>query len=383
MSRKTDLLAVMSAVRPEQLDPPDDPGRLERFRAAALSGTESPPPGRRRRLGVRHGVRHGGGRRRGVRYAVAGAMAGVLVISLIIVTRPGDRQPSARQTLLAAATTLGRGVSATGRYWTADLSSYITVAYVGDTPTGPPPPTAKPLYRYSSTCDARLWAASSSRDGSWLVIDSVTDRRLSRADERAWREDGSPGPRGCQIHNTSIGLRSAPPAALRLVRTGHANSPDEPTYPNIAGIPVTLDQIAALPTHPAALKAALDDLWLDFTAPRGGGARRDVPPDVTVREIADLLVSVPTPPASQAALYRVLADLPIKRSRGTVTDRLGRRGVAFWSGVGAMADKLIVDPRTGHPLALERYVAGELDAYTLVRRQGGTDVPPVLPAKRL
>ncbi|WP_222869214.1 hypothetical protein, partial [Actinomadura chibensis] len=63
----------------------------------------------------------------------------------------------------------------------------------------------------------------------------------------------------------------------------------------------------------------------------------------------------------------------------TVTDRLGRRGVAFWTATGAMDTRLIIDPRTGHPLAVESRLAGKLDGYTLVRRQGWTDTAPTLP----
>ncbi|QXJ23802.1 CU044_5270 family protein [Actinomadura graeca] len=367
MSRKTDLLTAMSGVRPDELDPPADPGRLERFRAvAAASEARADRPTQKPRPGVRFP--------RPARYSVAAATA-ALVAGLVAVTHPADHEPappSARRTLLAAATAL-ETAGGTGRYWTADLSTRTIVGHVGD------PPAANPLYRYTSTCDARLWASKSSRDASWLVIDSVTDRRLSGADERAWRRSGAPGARGCQIYHTSIGMRSAPPAALGLERSVPAGSREAPTYPSIAGVPVTLDQIAGLPTDPAALKAALDKVWTQA----GGRADQGVPTAVTVQEIADLLVSAPVPPAMQAALYRVLADLPISRSRGTVTDRLGRRGVAFWADTGALDEKLIVDPRTGHPLAVEGYLHGHLDSYTLVRRQGWTDTLPDLPTRRL
>ncbi|TYB49809.1 hypothetical protein, partial [Actinomadura chibensis] len=142
MSRKTDLLAMMSAVRPDWLEPPADPGRLERLRARAMSEPRpvlapTRAPGRR------------------LRYGGAIVAAAALVAGLMVVTHPTDQDtapPSARRTLLAAATTLQESGTATGRYWTADLSTYTTVDYLGDTGAEPPPPTAKPLYRYSSTC---------------------------------------------------------------------------------------------------------------------------------------------------------------------------------------------------------------------------------------
>ncbi|WP_207400478.1 hypothetical protein [Actinomadura roseirufa] len=376
MSRKTDLLAAMAAVRPDRLEPPDDPGRLARFRAIAASG-ESP---RRRARTLRPGV----GFLRPNRYTVVVTGAAALVAGALVVARPTDHEPeppSARRTLLAAATALRDGSTRTGRYWTADLSTSTTVDYVGETANGLPGTT--PLYRYSSTCDARLWAARSGRDASWLIIDSVTDRRLSSADERAWKRAGAPGISGCQIYDTSIGLHAAPPAAFGLRRTVRAGKRDAPTYPNIGGTPLTLDQIAALPADPTALKAALDKLWVRLTTSTGSRPGQKAPTYATVRQVADLLVSAPTPPAMQAALYRVLADLPIHRSRGTVTDRLGRRGVAFWSDNGAVDQKLIVDPRTGHPLATESYLAGRLDTFTVVRRQGWTNALPVLPTHRL
>jgi hypothetical protein len=386
MSRKTDLLAVMSAARPEQLEPPADPRRLERFRTAAVSGAAP----RRQPRGNRTGGRFG----RPAGYGPAIAVAAALLAGLVIVTSPADPKPtqlSAQQTLLAAATALGADSTATGRYWTADLSTHTTVSYAGDTAAGPPPPTAAPLYRYSSTCDARLWGARSSRDTSWLIIGSVTNRRLTNADEQAWRRAGSPGNTGCQLYQTSIGMRSSPPAALRLPRSVPTDAPEGPSYPTIAGLPVSLDQITALPTDPTALKATLDDLWATSIksmqstpgAPGSPTPGQTVPTSITVQVIADLLITAPTPPATQAALYRVLAGLPINRSRGTVTDQLGRHGVAFWAPVGATDQKLIIDPQTGHPLAVENYTAGELDTYTLVRHQGWTDTLPDLPANRL
>ncbi|MBO2462654.1 hypothetical protein [Actinomadura violacea] len=376
MSRKTDLLATMAAVRPDRLDPPADPGRLERIRALAMSKPE-PEPGRVPARAPRRRIRYGG----------TTVAAAALVAGLIVVARPTGQDtdpPSARRTLLAAATTLQEGDTAAGRYWTADLSTYTTASYLGDTAAKPPPPTAKPLYRFSSTCRARLWAARSGRDTSWLVVDAVTDRRLSGADERAWLRAGAPRPRTCEIHGMSVGLRAAPPAALALQRTMRTTRREEPTYPSAAGVPITLDQIAALPPDPTALKTALDELWLGSTAsatePKAG---RTPPPDVTFQQITDLLVGAPAPPAVQAALYRVLAGLPIDRSHGIVTDRLGRHGVAFWTATGAMNIRLIIDPRTGRPLAVESRLAGELDGYTLVLRQGWTDTVPTLPAHRL
>lgn len=374
MSRTTDLLATMAAVRPDRLDPPTDPGRLERVRARAMSEPE-PARAPARVLGRR------------VRYGGAIVAAAALVAGLIVMARPSGPDtgpPSARRALLVAATTLQEADTATGRYWTADLSSVTTATYLGGTAAGPPPGTAKPLYRYTSTCDARLWAARSGRDPSWLVVDAVTDRRLSGADERAWRRAGAPRPDSCEIHGMSVGLRSAPPAALALRRSMRTTSQDEPTYPTAASVPITPDQIAALPTDPTALKATLDGFWLNATTrsakPKAGST---VPLDVTFQQITDLLVGAPAPPAVQAALYRVLARLPIDRSRGTVTDRLGRHGVAFWTATGAMETRLIIDLRTGHPLAVESRLAGELDGYTLIRRQGWTDTGPTLPAHRL
>jgi hypothetical protein len=378
MSRTTDLLATMAAVRPDRLDPPADPGRLERVRARAMSEPGPGPTPTRvpaRALGRR------------VRYGGAIVAAAALVAGLIVVARPGgqDTGPSsARRTLLVAAATLQETGRATGRYWTADLSSVTTAARLADTAAGPPPPTAKPLYRYTTTCHARLWAARSGRDPSWLVVDAVTDRRLSGADERAWRRAGAPRPSACEIHGMSVGLRSAPPAALALRRSTPTSPQGEPTYPSAAGVPVTADQIAALPTDPTALKTALDGFWLDATTPsakpEAGGT---VPAGVTFQQITDLLVGAPAPPAVQAALYRVLAGLPIDRSRGTVTDRLGRSGVAFWAATGAMDTRLIIDVRTGRPLAVENRLAGRLDGYTLIRRQGWTDTVPTLPSHRL
>lgn len=52
-------------------------------------------------------------------------------------------------------------------------------------------------------------------------------------------------------------------------------------------------------------------------------------------------------PAPGECADRGSTGLPIDRSDGTATDRLGCHGVAFWTATRAMAVRLITDPRTG------------------------------------
>ncbi|WP_141578911.1 hypothetical protein [Actinomadura sp. WMMA1423] len=380
MTRKTDLLEAMAAARPDRLDPPADPGRLERLRAVATA--EAEPSGQAPRGAPRH--RPGFGLGRPGRFAAAACAAVSLAAGLFVLTRQSGGEPApspARSTLLAAASTLEAGSPAPGRYWTAEFSGYSLAGFMPGPEAGPPPPTAQILYRFSSTCEARVWAARQARDPSWVIIDSVTDRRLSRADERAWRRAGARPPGSCDIFRLGIGLSSPPPVALALERSTGRSAEEGGIYPAVGGAPITLDQIAALPTEPKALRAALDRLIL--VPPGEDRARWKPGPSDTADAIAELLVSAPTPPALQAALYRVLAELPIDRGPGTVTDRLGRSGVAFWIRQGPWRMSLIIDPRTGRPLGVEEYLDGRLESYTIVRRQGWTDARPVLPARRM
>ena len=86
--------------------------------------------------------------------------------------------------------------------------------------------------------------------------------------------------------------------------------------------------------------------------------------------IKDTYGQVPVPPVVRAALLRYLAATPTLTATGTVTDRAGRKGVAFsldsdYSGLPTRYT-LIIDPDTGKLLASED---------TLTTRAGALNVP--------
>ncbi len=113
--------------------------------------------------------------------------------------------------------------------------------------------------------------------------------------------------------------------------------------------PITTAALEALPTDPDALRAQLGAL----IARALGQARR--PAGEAERELRGAVIGLleqtaaPTPPALQAALLRLLGQLPGVEARGTTTDSLGRRGVVVATTHIDLGQRheLVFDPTTG------------------------------------
>jgi len=126
---------------------------------------------------------------------------------------------------------------------------------------------------------------------------------------------------------------------------------------------LTWDQLYALPTDPARLRA---ELAADL---HGAG------PDPTTElfvAVGDLLRESPAAPALRRALYDVAAGIPGVRVTGTVTDAARRTG----TGVTYGGETYVIDPGTGRLLAEVEpgWRATYLD-------QGPAAAAPALPAK--
>lgn len=350
MSRRRDVLQVLSESRPARLDPGD-----ARFDPAAVTAYPRPEPDRRAIRPV--------ARRRLVLAAAlvpalaAGALAVVVTVHPGTTPTPRPRAAApvpapatARQLLLAAAETVGGTEAGTGRYWK-------TVVDHGDVrQVGPP------AGRYDIVRRMRVetWSATDPADRTWVFAQSLGARPVDAADEAAWRRAGSP---------TRWGEVSAA-AQERTLRTPEGLDPARNYL--LGGRPVTLAELAALPTDPAALRAAL--------LKRQAGAESDT--WALFWSATQLVLDLPAAPQVRAAAYRMLSGLDEVTELGPVTDPYGHAGMALGytrRGDGGRAQlRLVVDPRTGLALAQESWDAdtGRLLSYQAVVDASWTDAEP-------
>ena len=105
-----------------------------------------------------------------------------------------------------------------------------------------------------------------------------------------------------------------------------------------------------LPTTPGDLR--------DTLAPQGTGMVTMAGKASVLGGLTNPLLQRVLPPATRAALCEAMAALPGVRYAGTVTDRAGRRGEAFFmtadGGFGPVRETVIIDPVTGAILGFER-----------------------------
>ncbi|MGN9907467.1 CU044_5270 family protein [Phytohabitans sp. LJ34] len=236
---------------------------------------------------------------------------------------------SARELLLTAAEqTLNEPDPGSGKFWTSTIE-HGSLIRVG-----------RPGNRYAIMgAYTETW---------WIpVVDPyrVLDRRwaggepASDADKAAWKKAGSPSswpkePRaGCPVDPKNA--YTAAPATASTVTKDTGKGPQiQYRYPStrpyvpkfwVLGEDLTVDQVRALPSDPAALKA-----WLI-----GVIKKQDLPhrTDVELGEaifngVMNLLFQNPITPQVRSAAYQVLAGLAGVTSLGAVKDAKGRDGVA-------------------------------------------------------
>ncbi|WP_329519127.1 hypothetical protein [Spirillospora sp. NBC_01491] len=142
---------------------------------------------------------------------------------------------------------------------------------------------------------------------------------------------------------------------------------------------MSLKQVQALPTDPAALKNTLSRM-LPPEKPVPGSLSRD---QLVQGCLTDLLSHLPAQPKVRAAAYRVLAAMPRVTVGGKVTDERGRKGVEVRTkGRGGTADKMIIDTRSSLVLVTSRTVPGipGVPAGQVYLQVGWTDAGPKVPA---
>jgi hypothetical protein len=348
------------------------------------------------------------GRRRSRRVWTAGlaatAVAATTLVAVIGVGGPADRsskdQPmSARQILLAAATTSEGRPSTTGRYWHAEIRNVpepVTVQH------------GRIRYRLDMTVDQKnVWIARSPGDLSWYLQDgNPTFTAPTPADAAAWRHDGSPTAFiKAKPRPECCGPMSEGPDDSELLRPWPAGKAaphgwrlaGESTLPGIyvkgprsiflgeSHHKVSVKEITNLPTEPTQLKTRLQAL-VDPAALKSFGR---TPTEGMYDAVRDLLILAPAPPKVRAAAFRLLATFPGIKTLGKVRDPLGREGIglivtdpSFRPG-GSYQDRFIIDPATSNILAVGNQSApGNHNTYTAVST-GWTNTAPTLPAQRV
>lgn len=115
---------------------------------------------------------------------------------------------------------------------------------------------------------------------------------------------------------------------------------------------VSYQDLRQLPTDSGQLRRQFERLY-----ERDGGAENSGDRTTWMLCQAANLITMPVRPATRAAAYRLLADLPGIRVQGSVTDPLGREGIGITlphtqeTPLGSVEERLVVDASTGALLA--------------------------------
>ncbi|MEU7858765.1 CU044_5270 family protein [Nonomuraea sp. NPDC049141] len=359
MSRKPDAMRLLAMARPDSLD---RGSRLSADDLLIKAGDEPESRPARRPSRPRSNVIT-------VIRLAAVAMAVTVVTAMLVRgtdTEPLESHPvSARTVLLAAADRIETTSATTGRYWHSVGRSMAT-GKEGRAPTGM---TSK-LIEYQVTCTHEVWMAKSEREPSWLLVTAQSGKPFAEADAAIWRQQGAYRLGACEGPGVPGigGVVPQPPFALRI-DDQHAA---EVSYPQVGPVPVTTEEVMALPADPVRLREVLQE-WA-----RRGGYRADE--EFLYTGVTSLLTQLPTTPQVRAALYRVLASLSRVKNIGTIADPLGRvgSGIEF-----AGTQQIIIDEYSGRLLAVQERSSdrtGTLTSWTAVTASGWTDARPRLPS---
>jgi hypothetical protein len=281
-----------------------------------------------------------------------------------------------RRILLTAAGTVARASSPTrpapGRFFVSptQAGNFLVVG-----------PARRP-YVVLERANDQDWAARSTKAWSPSFYQLLRLQFASAADEAAWRRDGSPAQWDVTVDNTISdphGVASGTDGDItiapgKLAEVGASHGGKQFTFGSNS---YSAAQLLRLPASPARLKQML--LATYIPGREGQGVNREV----YLFELTPALLTLPVTPAVRSALYRMLAGLPGVRSLGQVQDVAGQYGEAValdrgYRGCGdeelsyrngsvsgalpvfrscVVEQRLVINPRTGLPLALElRYL---------------------------
>ncbi|MGW3290344.1 CU044_5270 family protein [Streptomyces sp. NPDC001002] len=364
-ARRRDVMKTLADARPDELDPVLLAGSrrqredLARITAEAREETSGPRP----LAWLRPRLLPLG--------AVATVAASAIVVAGLVQTQSdgttseqaGTRSPATsasaavngRMELLGVAKAAA-SPAAEGTYWQVSTQT-VNVDVVGE--------------------KGRRYALLSTAGGEWSVgvrpgteslmlsgLDATTEPRTP-ADKKAWTAAGSPrqveGPAGTDGRmRLGYTIGTSTPTVL------HTNA-DDKIYA-LGPENITYQDLRQLPTDADKLSGELERLY-----EQEGGVETSAGRTAwMLRHTADL-ITMPVAPATRAAAYRVLAELPGIGVQPSATDPLGRKGMAVTLPVdaetvlGGVEQRLVVNPSTGALLSEETV----LTAPSAVAREAG------------
>ncbi|MGW2084149.1 CU044_5270 family protein [Streptomyces sp. NPDC001880] len=346
---KNDILHRLTAARPAHLDP--DRPTPSPVREEELATLTSRPRAMRTARTTARPRRVGRSLVPGLALATAAAVAAV-VITDIAPEKPGSA-PSATsgsgsRILLAAASHVEQQPAGSGTYWYVEehLGSFHKV--LGKD------------YTVAARTEHRYWTAAA-KNKRWSQSLDLGARPATKADEAAWKADGSPTSWNVEGEET---LTYAGKGEIQRDAPGG----DGDTF-KMGDLPLRL--LATLPTDEQALRKRLFALVdKDYNGPKR------ILDQIVVDTAVQLATTLPSTPSLRAAAYRLLAAEPGVRSLGDVKDHTGRTGyaVALPSPHGPTELRLIFDKSTGMPLGTETVATRDGDGVSKGQRQGYTTI---------
>ncbi|MER6104318.1 CU044_5270 family protein [Streptomyces sp. NPDC001832] len=355
---KNDILHRLTAARPAHLDParatpsPVREEELAMFTSRPRATRTARTTARPRRVG-RSLVP-------GLAVATATAVAALMITDTVPLKpgpAPSATSDSGSRILLAAASHVEQQPAGSGTYW-----------YVEER-LGSPHKVPGKNYTIDARTEQRYWTAAA-KNKQWSQSLDLGARPATKADEAAWKADGSP---------TSWNLTGETVTYAGKGEIQHDAPGGTADIVTMGDIPLHL--LATLPTDEKALRKRLFALVdKDYNAPK------KVLDRIVVDTAVQLATTLPSPPALRAAAYRLLAAEPGVRSLGDVKDHTGRTGyaVALPSPHEPAELRLIFDKSTGMPLGTEMVATrdgdgvskGELLNYTTITSMKWTEEAP-------
>jgi hypothetical protein len=338
MTRMDDPLKVVTGLRPAALDHLIEHGYAQHRDAdlarAAADRTVPRPPARGQRS------RAGPGRPRW--YLVTGiTVTAAAVVAVVLAgvppaarprTSPSAAVPSAaagaHRFLLASAAIAAHAPATTGAYW-----------YVRTRDFWPSMTIKKKSYGAIVAATTEDWYGQiHARD---THNEDVSFSFASAADEARWQAAGKP--------------------LLATERSPFGSTRPETRYFAQIFWPVpgyfqafSLREMRQLPATEAGLRAMILRMWNgpDETELKQGVSDPARPTyDSFLVGWADVILTGPTMPGTKAAIYQLLAGRPRLKIISSVTDPLGRTGIAVTDG----RIYLLIDPQTAQPLAVTEH----------------------------
>ncbi|WP_067486309.1 CU044_5270 family protein [Actinomadura hibisca] len=279
-------------------------------------------------------------------------------------------EPMTARTVLMSAAERAEAAPATGRYW------HVRTLGAHPVQVGP----AKNRYWMERLQIEESWT---DRDGrSWSGYREIGARPFTAADNLAWKRDGQPAKWDLGVGDTAdrarLTLQTKPKAGLlSKIQSSH-------TF-NVCDKNMTFKQLQALPTDPAALRAAVT---------KAMNTNDDAPVPADGRQgflqscLTGLLVDVPVRPQTRAAAFRALAAMPGVKATGATKDDRGRPGVGLSVHAGGNGPliRLVIDPKNSLVLSQSVEQVGKLAVLKgKSKRQsylqvGWSDAAPAVPS---